>query len=278
MRNHVVVLAGIDPGCPSRWWPAGAPWLVRIVAPGRRTPAVRPQTEPHRTAWSHPGQHPRSDATRPRPAADRHGRANIRQALSADRRLDARGHGEYLSLHGCRASRPGVSACWRGEIYLVHRGERVSRGGGWAQVPGIRCSPMVSGVAVVAVSVPIDITIAEQLRIVLLRASSHRHAAVVVDLTQTSSCDSAGLRTLVRAHRRARAEGGELRLVVPADDTVIRTLVTTGLHRLIPCFNRLDQALDLRPAARDLTDALAPPPRLAQAIASGRQAGPGGVN
>ncbi|HEX6526325.1 MAG TPA: STAS domain-containing protein [Streptosporangiaceae bacterium] len=145
-------------------------------------------------------------------------------------------------------------------------------------MPGIRYSPMASGVAVVAVSVPIDITTAEQLRAVLLRASSHRHVAVVVDLTQASSCDSAGLRTLVRAHRRARAEGGELRLVVPADGAVIRTLVLTGLHRLIPCFNRLDQALDLRPAARDLTDALAPPPRLAQVIASGRQAGPGGVN
>ncbi len=36
-------------------------------------------------------------------------------------------------------------------------------------------------------------------------------------MTRTQFCDSAGLGVLVRAHKQALAEGGELRLVMPAD-------------------------------------------------------------
>ena len=57
-----------------------------------------------------------------------------------------------------------------------------------------------------------DITTAEQLRTVLLRAANRGYATVVVDMTLTRFCDSAGLTVLVRAHKRAVADGGELRL------------------------------------------------------------------
>lgn len=45
------------------------------------------------------------------------------------------------------------------------------------------------------------------------------------------------------AHRRALDEGGELRLVLPPDGSVVRVLAITGLNRCIPCFTGLDQAL-----------------------------------
>ena len=83
---------------------------------------------------------------------------------------------------------------------------------------------------------------------VLLGAASCGHATVVVDLTRTRFCDSAGLSVLAGAHRRALAEGGELRLVLPAGGAVARVVRWTGLDRFIRCFTSLDQALMPGPA------------------------------
>jgi anti-sigma B factor antagonist len=74
---------------------------------------------------------------------------------------------------------------------------------------------MVSGVPVVTLPAEIDATSADVLRAALLIAPRHGHATIVVDMTQTQLCDSSGLNMLVRAHQRAVAEGGELRLVIP---------------------------------------------------------------
>ena len=119
-------------------------------------------------------------------------------------------------------------------------------------MPGIRCPVMINGVAVVSASAEIDVTTAEQLRTVLINAGSSGHTTVVVDMARTRFCDSSGLGVLIRAHRRAVAEGGELRLVLPADGPVARVVTATGLDRLIPCFGSLDQALARGPAAATL--------------------------
>jgi anti-anti-sigma factor len=74
----------------------------------------------------------------------------------------------------------------------------------------------------------------------------------VVDMTGTRLCTSAGLGVLVRAHDRALAEGGELRLVIPASCTVLRVFAMSGLDRLIPNFPGLDEALRPAPAASAL--------------------------
>jgi anti-sigma B factor antagonist len=116
-------------------------------------------------------------------------------------------------------------------------------------VPGIRSPLMISGVPVVAAPPDIDVDAAEQLRTVLLRATAGRHATIVVDMTRTRFCDSAGLTVLVRAHRRMLARGGELRLVIPADGAVSRIFAITSLDRVIPVFGSLDEALPPRRAA-----------------------------
>jgi len=44
------------------------------------------------------------------------------------------------------------------------------------------------------------------------------------------------------AHKRALAEGGGLRLVIPADIRAARIFTVIGLGRFIPRFGSLDQA------------------------------------
>ena len=56
----------------------------------------------------------------------------------------------------------------------------------------------------------IDITNAAALRAAVLQAAAHGHGTFAVDMTGTRFCDWAGLSVLLGAHRRARAEGGEV--------------------------------------------------------------------
>ena len=102
---------------------------------------------------------------------------------------------------------------------------------------------MAGGVPVVIAPAEIDITTAGQLRAILLEWHTRGHTTMVVDMTATQFCDSAGLRELVWAHKRAVAEGGGLRLVLPADGAVRRVFTFTGLDRLIPHFAAPEQAL-----------------------------------
>ena len=116
-------------------------------------------------------------------------------------------------------------------------------------MPGIRHPLMINGVPVVTAPAEIDATTAEQLRTVLLHSAARGHATIVMDMTRTWVCDSAGLTVLVRAHRRAVAEGGELRLVIAAGGTVARIFAITRLDLVIPLFSSLDEALPPRAAA-----------------------------
>jgi anti-sigma B factor antagonist len=108
---------------------------------------------------------------------------------------------------------------------------------------------MISAVPVILAPAEIDVTAADRLRAVLLGSAAGGHATVVVDMTRTLFCDSAGLSVLVRAHKRALDEGGELRLVIPAGGAVFRLFALTGLYRFIPRFATLEEALAQRPTA-----------------------------
>lgn len=100
---------------------------------------------------------------------------------------------------------------------------------------------VISAMPVVAAPEEIDITTAYGLRAALASAT-RGHATVVVDMTRTRACDTAGLHVLVRAHRRALAQGGGLRLVISSPD-VRRLFTITGLDRVIQPFATLDEAL-----------------------------------
>jgi anti-sigma B factor antagonist len=118
----------------------------------------------------------------------------------------------------------------------------------------------ISGLPVVRGPAEIDITNAGQLRAALLAAEGQGHVTVVVDLSETAFCDTAALQVLVLAHRRADAEGGELRLVVRAA-TLLRLFSLTGVDHVIPSFATVDQAVSelpaiaIRPGRGDATSA-----------------------
>ena len=101
---------------------------------------------------------------------------------------------------------------------------------------------MVSGVPVVAAPQEIDVTNAEVLRSALLEAAAHGHGTLVADMTVTRFCDSSGIHTLLAAHERAQADGGQLLLVIP-DIALLRIFQITGIDRVIPRVTSLDQAL-----------------------------------
>lgn len=102
---------------------------------------------------------------------------------------------------------------------------------------------VIGGMPVVAAPTEIDIATADDLERALLAAAACGHTVILVDMTGTRFCDSAGLRVLAAAHRRAVAEGGELRLVPPAGGSVVHVLTLTGMGRLIPIFGSLEEAL-----------------------------------
>ena len=54
---------------------------------------------------------------------------------------------------------------------------------------------------------------------------------------------------LVAAHKRALAEGGGLRLVIPDRSRVLRTFTMVGLAGVIPRFASLEEALPPGPSA-----------------------------
>jgi anti-sigma B factor antagonist len=101
---------------------------------------------------------------------------------------------------------------------------------------------VVHGVPVLAAPEEIDITNAPELRSALLAAAAHGHRTLVADLTRTRFCDSAGLQTLLAAHKRANAEGGEFLLVI-RNTGVLRILSITCIDRVIPNFTSLEEAL-----------------------------------
>jgi anti-sigma B factor antagonist len=107
---------------------------------------------------------------------------------------------------------------------------------------------MAGGVPVVTTPAEVDITNAPGLRTALLDAVAHRRGPVVVDMSQTQFCDSAGLHVLIRAHKQARAEGDDVLVVISAT-TVLRIFAISGHDRIIPNFSSLEEALAQASAA-----------------------------
>ena len=101
---------------------------------------------------------------------------------------------------------------------------------------------LVSGVPVVTAAEEIDVTNVPELRSALLAAAADGHGRLVVDLTGTRFCDSSGLHTLLTAHKRAQAAGGELLLVLPGTKA-LRVFAITGVDRIIPNVTNLEEAL-----------------------------------
>jgi anti-anti-sigma factor len=106
---------------------------------------------------------------------------------------------------------------------------------------------VVRGVPVVAAPEEIDITNARGLRDALHQAAGDGSGMFVVDLTRTQFCDSAAIHALIDAHKRARAEGGQV-LLAFSGTAVPRIFEITGVDRVIPSFPSVAAALAHIPA------------------------------
>ena len=97
--------------------------------------------------------------------------------------------------------------------------------------------------AVITLPDEIDISNSDQVRDELLSLLNRGPAVMIVDMAETTFCDSAGVNALVRAHKRASANDAEIRLVV-ASLGVQRVLAITGVDRLISVYPSVAASLD----------------------------------
>ena len=104
--------------------------------------------------------------------------------------------------------------------------------------------------AVVRLPAEIDLTIADGMREALLSVLNKGALGLVVDMTATTFCDSAGITALVRASRRAEATGATMR-VAAVGQPVLRVFSLVGIDRLIDIYPTVDAARASLPDQED---------------------------
>jgi anti-sigma B factor antagonist len=94
------------------------------------------------------------------------------------------------------------------------------------------------------VSMPEEIDMANNAGVAddLIATLDQDPAVLVVDMSQTTFCDSGGVRAVVLAHRKAAASGIELRLVITAS-AVRQVFSIIGAERLAAMHTDLASAL-----------------------------------
>ncbi len=103
--------------------------------------------------------------------------------------------------------------------------------------------PRIGRHGVVTLPAEVDVTNADEIRQALLTAASHGVAVLIIDMSETTFCDSAGVKAITAAYRQATATGTELRLVATA---VLRILTLVGVDQLVPIYPTLEAALGAR--------------------------------
>jgi anti-anti-sigma factor len=94
---------------------------------------------------------------------------------------------------------------------------------------------------VLAVRGELDISTAPELAVVAEQRIAEGDRSLVFDLSELSFCDSAGLATFVRIHRRLREEGGRFALAAPMP-AVRRILDVTGLRDVFGTYSTVEEA------------------------------------
>ncbi len=116
-------------------------------------------------------------------------------------------------------------------------------------MPEDRFPALWSGqVAVVRMPAEIDATIADDMREALLSVLNLGARAVVIDMSRTSFCDSAGISALIRAQRRATASDAQL-CIAAHSDAVLRLFSLIGVSAAIDVYPDVSTALASVPRA-----------------------------
>lgn len=101
-------------------------------------------------------------------------------------------------------------------------------------------------VCLVRVHGEIDLSNAHEVSSEISGAMGQEAQRLVVDLSDITYLDSAGVALLLRLAERLRFRRRQLQLVVPRGSPVRRVLDFTGLPRVIPLESRLEDALARR--------------------------------
>jgi anti-sigma B factor antagonist len=85
------------------------------------------------------------------------------------------------------------------------------------------------------------VTNADQARAAVLAAAAEGPAVVIIDMSETTFCDSAGVQAIVGAYRQAAQTDIQFMIVAVA---VARILTLVGVGDLIPIESTLEAALE----------------------------------
>jgi anti-anti-sigma factor len=93
---------------------------------------------------------------------------------------------------------------------------------------------------VITAPAEVDVTNVGDVCRALLSAAGQDVPVLIIDMSRTTFCDSAGVHAIIAAYHQAAAAGTELRLVATA---VLRILTIVGVDQLIPIYPDLEAAL-----------------------------------
>ena len=99
------------------------------------------------------------------------------------------------------------------------------------------------GLLVARLAGEIDLANADVVRSALARAASNDIVGVVIDLSETTYMDSAGINVLFQVRERLRVRGQELRLVVPPASGAHDALRYAGVLDALAVSESVDAAL-----------------------------------
>jgi anti-anti-sigma factor len=98
-------------------------------------------------------------------------------------------------------------------------------------------------IAVAAVEGEVDASNVWEIGAALRRLVDNQSTELVVDLTPTEYLDSAGINLMFALADELRARQLTLRLVVPPRSPIARMLAITGLDRVTPTYETVEDAL-----------------------------------
>lgn len=92
----------------------------------------------------------------------------------------------------------------------------------------------------------IDVTNAGEVLATLAAAFAPGPSLVIADMTSTVFCDTSGVRALVDAYDQAVTDDIGFRLAISPEGSVRRVLELTGIIRMLPVYQGLDEAIKAR--------------------------------
>jgi anti-sigma B factor antagonist len=88
----------------------------------------------------------------------------------------------------------------------------------------------------------IDLSTSDEFKQVAYKMIESGKKNIVVDLTGVKFMDSTGLGVLVGALKKARMQGGSIRLIC-SNETILKTFALTGLDKVFLIYNNLRECL-----------------------------------